>query len=77
VSPTPWQSGSIDHEQGVSKAGNPRLRATMVKLAWLSPKNQPTPAFSLWFHERVGLGGRMRKTIIVALARKLRAPGAS
>jgi len=49
----------------------------MVKLAWLSPKNQPTPAFSLWFHERVGLGGRMRKTIIVALARKLRAPGAS
>jgi transposase len=30
-----WKSGSIDHEQGVSKAGNPRLRTTMVELAWL------------------------------------------
>jgi len=35
LAPTPWQSGSIDHEQGVSKAGNPRLRAMMVELAWL------------------------------------------
>jgi transposase len=65
------QSGSIDHEQGVSKAGNPRLRTTMVELAWLWLQNQPTSALSLWFHERVRLGGRMRKTIIVALARKL------
>src|SRR3954470_89286 len=72
LAPTPWQSGSIDHEQGVSKAGNPRLRITMVELAWLWLRNQPTSALSLWFHERVQrLGGRMRKTIIVALARKL------
>jgi len=28
LAPTPWKSGSIDHEQGVSKAGNPRLRTT-------------------------------------------------
>ena len=35
LAPTPWQSGTIDHEQGVSKAGNPRLRTTMVELAWL------------------------------------------
>ena len=69
LAPTPWQSGSIDHEQGVSKAGNPRLRTTMVELAWLWLQNQPTSAL---FHERVRrLGGRMRKTIIVALARKL------
>jgi transposase len=40
--PTPWQSGSIDHEQGVSKAGNRRLRTTMVELAWLWLQNQPT-----------------------------------
>src|ERR1700675_2991829 len=33
LAPTPWQSGSIDHEQGVSKAGNPRLRTTLVELA--------------------------------------------
>src|SRR3954466_3639125 len=72
LAPTPWQSGSINHEQGVSKAGNPRLRTTMVELAWLWLRNQPTSALSLWFHERVErLGGRMRKTIIVALARKL------
>ena len=72
LAPTPWQSGSIDHEQGVSKAGNPRLRTAMVELAWLWLQNQPTSALSLWFHERVQrLGGRMRKTIIVALARKL------
>jgi DNA-binding winged helix-turn-helix (wHTH) protein len=36
LAPTPWKSGSIDHEQGVSKAGNPRLRTTMVELAWVS-----------------------------------------
>src|ERR671938_946349 len=72
LAPTPWQSGSIDHEQGVSKTGNPRLRTAMVELAWLWLQNQPTSALSLWFHERVQrLGGRMRKAIIVALARKL------
>jgi transposase len=72
LAPTPWQSGSIDHEQGVSKAGNPRLRTTMVELAWLWLQNQPASALSVWFHERVRrLGGRMRKTTIVALARKL------
>jgi transposase len=65
LAPTPWQSGSIDHEQGLSKAGNPRLRTTMVELAWLWLQNQPTSALSLWFHERVRrLGGRIRKTII-------------
>ena len=42
LAPTPWQSGSIDHEQGVSKAGNPRLRTTMVELAWLWLRHQPT-----------------------------------
>jgi transposase len=72
LAPTPWQSGSIDHQQGVSKAGNPRLRTAMLELAWLWLQNQPTSALSLWFRERVErLGGRMRKTIIVALARKL------
>jgi hypothetical protein len=46
--------------------------AGLVELAWLWLQNQPTSALILWFHERVRrLGGRMRKTIIVALARKL------
>ena len=72
LAPTPWKSGSIDHEQGVSKAGNPRLRTTMVQLAWLWLRTSPASALSLWFYERVQrIGGRMRKTTIVALARKL------
>jgi transposase len=72
LAPTPWQSGSIDHEQGVSKAGNPRLRAMMVELAWLWLRHQPDSALSRWFHERVRHnGGRLKKTTIVALARKL------
>ena len=72
LAPTPWKSGSIDHEQGVSKAGNPRLRTAMVELAWLWLKNQPASQLSLWFHAQdQGLGGRERKTTIVALARKL------
>ncbi len=72
LAPTPWQSGSIDREQGVSKAGNPRLRTTMVQLAWLWLRHQPDSALSRWFQERVRRnGGRLKKTTIVALARKL------
>jgi transposase len=72
LAPTPWQSGTIDREQGVSKAGNPRLRATMIQLAWLWLRHQPDSALSRWFHERVKMvGGRLKKPMIVALARKL------
>ena len=72
LAPTPWQSGSIDREQGVSKAGNPRLRATMIQLAWLWLRHQPDSALTCWFLERVSLnGGRLKKRTIVALARKL------
>jgi len=72
LAPTPWQSGSVDHEQGVSKAGNPRLRTTLIQLAWLWLRHQPQSALALWFKERVARnGGRHKKTTIVALARKL------
>jgi transposase len=72
LAPTPWQSGSINREQGVSKAGNPRLRTTLIQLSWLWLRHQPDSALSRWFHERVERnGGRLRKTAIVALARKL------
>jgi transposase len=72
LAPTPWQSGSIDREQGVSKAGNSRLRTTLVQLAWLWLRHQPQSALALWFKERVNRnGGRMKKSTIVALARKL------
>jgi transposase len=72
LAPTPWQSGSVDREQGVSKAGNPRLRTTLIQLAWLWLRHQPQSALALWFEERVKRnGGRLKKTTIVALARKL------
>ncbi len=72
LAPTPWQSGSVDREQGVSKAGNPRLRTTLIQLAWLWLRHQPQSALALWFKERVTRnGGRYKKTTIVALARKL------
>jgi transposase len=72
LAPTPWQSGSVAHEQGVSKAGNPRLRTTMIQLAWLWLQHQPGSALSIWFRERVQrTGGRGKKIVIVAMARKL------
>ena len=72
LAPTPWQSGSVDREQGVSKAGNPRLRTTLIQLAWLWLRHQPRSALTLWFQDRIERnGGRRRKTTIVALARKL------
>ena len=72
LAPTPWQSGAVSREQGVSKAGNPRLRSTMIQLAWLWLGHQPQSALTRWFRARVEQnGGRLRKTAIVALARKL------
>jgi transposase len=72
LAPTPWKSGSIDREQRVSKAGNPRLRTIMIQLAWLWLRHQPHSALSQWFKDRVrASGSRQRKTTIVALARKL------
>ena len=72
LAPTPWQGSSVDREQGVSKAGNPRLRTTLIQLAWLWLRHQPQSALALWFKERVTRnGGRFKRTTIVALARKL------
>jgi transposase len=69
---SPWQSGSINREQGVSKAGNPRLRTAMVQLAWLWLRHQPNSTLSRWFHEGVKHNaGKRKATTIVALARKL------
>ncbi len=69
---TPYSSGGTEREQGISKAGNRRLRTVMVELAWLWQRYQPGSAQVSWFRERVGgTGARMRKVMVVALARKL------
>lgn len=69
---TPWRSGSIQREQGISKAGRPRLRAIMIEAAWLWLRYQPGSALSQWFRDKVGdAKGKIRRIAIVALARKL------
>jgi transposase len=65
---TPWRSGGIVREQGLSKAGNPRLRTVMNQLSWLWTRHQPQSALTKWFRAR---GERGRKVSIIALARKL------
>ena len=72
LTPTPYDSGDSTREQGISKAGNKRIRKLMVELAWLWLRYQPHSALSQWFEQRFGSGGkRMRRIGIVALARKL------
>jgi transposase len=72
LAPSPWRSGSINREQGISKAGNPRARGKAIELAWLWLRHQPDRALSRWFRERtLNAGKRTRRIAIVALARKL------
>jgi transposase len=72
LAPSPWQSGGVERDQGISKSGNRRLRKTMIELAWFWLRHQPGSALSRWFQARVGAAkGRVRRIGIVALARKL------
>lgn len=72
LTPSPFQSGGMDRDQGITKAGNPRARTISIELAWLWLRYQPQSALARWFHERTnGLKGRIRRIIIVAVARKL------
>jgi transposase len=70
--PTPYDSGDERREQGISKAGNRRMRKMLVEIAWGWLRWQPESALSLWYAERFAKGtSRARKVGIVALARKL------
>lgn len=73
LAPTPYRSGSgLNHEQGISKAGNPRIRSMAVEIAWGWLRWQPQSELSQWFRKRFGPGNsRSRRVGIVALARKL------
>lgn len=69
---TPFQSGDVAHEQGISKAGNRWIRALAIQTAWGWLRFQPESALSQWYMTRFGHGSsRVRKIGIVALARKL------
>jgi transposase len=72
LTPTPYDSGASSREQGISKAGNRRLRTMAVEIAWCWLHYQPQSALSQWYERRWGKGNsRQRRIGIVALARKL------
>jgi transposase len=72
ITPTPYQSGDSEREQGISRSGNRRIRSLAVEIAWSWLRFQPTSRLSRWYQQRFGAGGpRLRKIGIVAMARRL------
>ena len=69
---SPDESGSRSREKGLARAGNARVRRGMIQLAWRFLMFQKDSALAKWFEARTANGPRgVRKTMIVALARKL------
>ena len=72
LAPSPWASGSVLRDQGITKAGPPMLRAHMIQMSWRWLLWQPDSDLAQWFRKRTeGATGRMRRIMVVALARKL------
>jgi transposase len=72
LAPTPYASGDLNREQGISKAGNARVRKLMTQLSWQWLRHQGQSQLSKWYMQRFGAGAsRMRRVGIIALARKL------
>jgi len=72
LTPTPFSSGNDNREQGISKAGNKRIRYMTIEIAWLWLRYQPKSELSQWYQKRFGHSSpRMKRIGIVALARKL------
>ena len=69
--PTPYDSGETEREQGISRAGNARLQAISIQLAWNWVRWQPQSALAQWYRANFGKGKRARRIGIVAVARKL------
>ena len=69
---SPDESGKRRRERGLARAGNARVRCGMIQLAWRFLRFQKDSALAQWFHARTADGrAGTRKTMIVALARKL------
>ena len=71
LTPTPYCSGNMSREQGISKAGHRELRRLMVQLAWLWVQYQPDSDLARKYQSKLQRRGRQRKIAIVALARQL------
>jgi len=69
---SPDESGAKRREQGLARAGNARVRRGMIQLAWRFLRFQQNSALARWYRVRTADSRRgTRKTMIVALARKL------
>ncbi len=68
---SPDRSGTISREKGIARSGNARVRRGMVQLAWRFLLFQKDSALAQWYRQRTENAPRSRKTMIVALARKL------
>ena len=69
---SPDESGRKRREKGLARAGNARVRRGMIQFAWRFLMFQKNSALAQWYRERTAGGrGDVRKTMIVALARKL------
>jgi transposase len=68
---TPYDTGQSTREQGISKAGNSRVRSRMVELAWLWFRYQPRSDLTLWYRKRFAATKVSRKIGAVAVARRL------
>src|ERR1700757_1649157 len=65
-------SGDVERSQGISRAGRGQVRGIIIQAAWLWLKHQPKSALTRWFVRRTaGQSGRIRRVMIVAVARKL------
>lgn len=70
--PTPYKSGTMAREQGISKAGNRAVRTIAVQIAWVWARYQRQSALTHWYLTRFAQGGpRARRVGIVAVARRL------
>ncbi|MDE0048799.1 MAG: IS110 family transposase [Rhodospirillales bacterium] len=72
LTPAPWASGDTQRDQGIDRDGPAWIRAQLIQMAWRWLRYQPDSPLSMWFEKRTaGSRGRMRKVMVVALARKL------
>jgi transposase len=68
---SPDESGKKRREKGLTRSGNARVRRGMIELAWRFLRFQKDCVLAQWFRTRTENARRTRKTMIVALARKL------
>ena len=72
--PQPYDSGESRVDQGISKAGNRRVRALLIEMAWMWLRWQPHSELAHWFAQRTrgsGSNKRSKRMAIVAVARRL------